>query len=308
MIAFSSIHITVGTLFCFITAAVLPSQEAPAPTGSKGAMIREAGDVRLGAPSLKEASGLAESRRHAGCLWLINDSGAAPVLHLAGPAGEPLGTAEVEGVGNTDWEDLAAFTMDGKPYLLVADVGDNAAKRETVSLHVLLEPEFDPTVPLEAKVKVGWTVRFRYPDGPRDCESVAVDQKQQKIILVSKRTKPPEVYELPLMPEASEILVAQKTGTTAVPMPEGSARHPYGEQPTAMDISSDGCKAAILTYFGVFVFARTETESWGAALARKPQMLEPHLLPQAEALAFSADGKFIHCTSEGSGAKLVKYK
>lgn len=288
----------VALLICGATLTVL-AEEAP--------MAKDAEVVKLQSPALREASGLTESRRHPGCFWLINDSGAGPVLHLAGLKGEDFGSVTVEAASNTDWEDLAGFNLDDRPYLLVADTGDNAAKREFATLYFVVEPEFSPDKKLEGTVKVEWSVRFRYPDGPRDCESVAVDAGQQKVILVSKRTHPPEVYELPLKPGGTEVVEARKIGTTDVSNPGSLPSHLFDGQPTAMDITSDGNEAAILTYTGIFLFPRKENESWAEALAHKPQVLTPHKLPQAEALAFTVDGKALYCTSEGVGARLVKY-
>lgn len=286
---------------------VLAGGNAPATAQDTG-LVRDGTVVRFQAADLVEASGISESRRHPGCFWLENDSGGGPVLYLAGSGGEDLGTVTLNGVENIDWEDLAGFSMKGKPYLLVADVGDNNAKREFVTLYFLPEPDFSTDQKLDLHVPVAWSIKFRYPDGPRDCESVAVDEQQQKIILVSKRTKPPEIYELPLRQEGSEILVAKKIGTTSVPTPRGFLPHPFGGQPTAMDISSDGTKAVILTYSAAFLFPRKPNESWAEALSHKPQVLPHHLLPQAEAIAFSVDGKCIYCTSEGAKARLVKFR
>ena len=287
-------------LFCCGQAFQLQAEE---PVMSKDSEV-----VKLQSSAIREASGLTESRRHRGCLWLVNDSGADAVLHLAGSKGEDLGRVTVAEAENKDWEDLAGFKLNDRPYLLVADTGDNAAKREFVTLYFLAEPEFSPDKKLEGSVKVEWSVRFRYPDGPRDCESVAVDARQQKVILVSKRTHPPEVYELPLKPGGTDVVEARKIGTTDVSNPGSLPSHLFDGQPTAMDITSDGNEAAILTYTGIFLFARKENESWAEALAHKPQVLAPHKLPQAEALAFTADGKTLYGTSEGVGAKLVKYQ
>lgn len=271
-------------------------------------MVKDAEVVKLQSPEIREASGLTESRRHPGCFWLVNDSGADAVLHLAGSKGEELGSVTVEGATNKDWEDLAGFNLDGRPYLLVADTGDNAAKREFVTLYFLVEPEFSPDKKLEGTVKVDWSVRFRYPDGPHDCESVAVDTGQQKVLLVSKRTHPPEIYELPLKPEGTDVVVARKIGTTNVGNPGSLPSNLFDGQPTAMDIKRDGSEAAILTYTGIFLFPHKENETWAEALSHKPKVLAAHHLPQAEALAFTVDGKGIYCTSEGVGAKLVKYQ
>jgi hypothetical protein len=49
---------------------------------------------------------------------------------------------------------------------------------------------------------VAWRVRFRFEDGPRDCEAMAVDPEQPRALLLSKRTEPPVLYELTLLPGA----------------------------------------------------------------------------------------------------------
>ena len=66
-----------------------------------------------------------------------------------------------------------------------------------------------------------------------------------------------------------------------------------------LDISLDGKKAAVVTYYGAFVFTRAKEESWADAFARKPKSLGPHGLPQAESIAFSKDGNSLLVVSEG---------
>ncbi len=75
---------------------------------------------RLQSVALKETSGLAISRRSSGNLWAINNSGNTPQLHLLRIDGAEVGYATVLGVQNRDWEDLASFTLEGEPYLLIA--------------------------------------------------------------------------------------------------------------------------------------------------------------------------------------------
>ena len=99
---------------------------------------------------------------------------------------------------NRDWEDLSSFRIGALAYLLVADTGDNDAKRKHVQLYVVPEPDLD----LDDKVKVepAWKVDFVYPGGPRDAEAVAVDTANQRVLVLTKRTLPPELYEVPLTP------------------------------------------------------------------------------------------------------------
>jgi hypothetical protein len=264
--------------------------------------------VRLQAPAATETSGLAAAVRGGDFLWLVNDSGGEPALFLIGTDGSDRGKVRVESATNLDWEDLSGFSWRGKPYLLIADVGDNEGRRASCTLYIVPEPAL-PTAgeTLNGTVKPEWTLTFRYPDRPRDCESVAVDAERGKVILISKRTTPLEVYELPLTPGKDGLLVARKIGQTSVKPPPGGLPHPFGAQPTGLDLSADGSMAAVLSYVGVFVFPRTPTESWATAFGRKPVMLPRHGLWQAEAIAFSRNGNTLFAVSEGAGTPIIRF-
>lgn len=267
-----------------------------------------AGRINLKAPSVTESSGLAAASAP-GMLWVINDSGGTPEIHLVGTDGSDHGRLQVKGTRNIDWEALASFRLDGKRYLLVADTGDNRSRRETSVLHIVEEPEMPKAgQPLDAAAMAAWRIEFRYPDGPRDCEAVAVDAEEEKIILITKRTDPPEVHQLPLRaPKKRGIQVTRKIGTTSV-KPTAATLIPFSDQPTGLDLSPDGSLAAVVTYHGVFLFPRNAGESWAAAFSRNPEPLKPHRLVQAEAIAISNDLSRIHVLSEGRQAPIVSYQ
>lgn len=277
---------------------------APAP-----AFERQDPEGHLQARELCEASGMAASPSDDRLLWLINDSGCAAELFLTKTDGGKRGKVAVEGVKNIDWEDLASFELEGKPYLLVADTGDNGSRRAECVLHILAEPRLPKeTELLQGAVKPIWTIRFRYEDGPRDCEAVAVDVKTDKILLLTKRTNPPMLYELPLKPEGKELRTARKIGQLSESLPMGFPPIPFGTQPTGMNIAANGSMAAVVTYAGVFVFPRTAGETWPMAFARDPLVLDSHRARQAEAIAFSRDGTVIRVASEGVKSPVMRYR
>jgi hypothetical protein len=270
---------------------------------------RQDPEGRLQSRELSEASGMAASPSDSRLLWLVNDSGCAAELFLTGTDGGSRGKVTVEGAKNLDWEDLASFQHEGNPYLIISDTGDNASKRSHCTLYIIAEPQL-PTddALLAGSVKPAWTISFRYEDGPRDCESLAVDAKAGKILLLSKRTHPPMLYELPLKPAGTKEQVARKIGQLAKDLPMGFPPMPYGTQPTGMDISADGTMATVVTYTGAFLFLRNEGDSWATALARDPQVLDSHQARQAEAIAFSRDGTVIRVASEGAKSPLMCYR
>ena len=163
-------------------------------------------------------------------------------------------------------------------------------------------------MPPGAAVGTAWRIRFRYPDGPRDCEAVAVDG--DRVLLISKRSVPPVLYELPLFPTAgadpAEVQRAKRLGTVpGIPPPNERdvARRRflgrYFAMPDGLDLSSDGRAAAIITYRDAYVFERDEGESWAAAFARTPKRLGLPEMDQAEAIVYDPPGRAIVTTSEG---------
>jgi hypothetical protein len=252
--------------------------------------------------ALGEVSGMAASRRHADVLWMENDGGNAPVLYAVSPRGSLLASDRVEGVANTDWEDLATFDLDGRHYLLVADIGDNGGLRRTLQLHAIEEPaSLKDTV-----LRPAWSVSFRWPDGPRDCEAAFVDAAAGKVLLISKKRHPPELFEVPLRTKADSTVVARRIGSLAG-VPRADARSLKDNprtarlvgQVTAADVSPDGSSLAVLTYQDVLFYPRGKDESWPQAVARKPRIEPlPTLLPQAEALAWSPSGAGLYASGE----------
>lgn len=250
---------------------------------------------------LGEVSGMAASRTHAGMLWMINDGGNAPELYAVSRRGRRLATYRIDGVANTDWEDLAAFELDGRNYLLVADTGDNGGLRKTLQLHAIEEPAGIA----DARLKPAWSIVFRWPDGARDCEAVAVDATGRQVLLVSKKRQPPELFALPLAPRMRGPETARRIARLAgVPLAgaEETRRNPararlHG-QVTAADVSPDGRSLAVMTYHNVLVYPRAPEQPWASAVARPPRV---HVLPwlhQPEALAWSAQGGSLYATGE----------
>lgn len=279
-------------------------------------------NVRLAAlitdPLLSEISGIAESRRRSGVLWVENDSGNPADIYAIDETGHRLATVHVDGTRNIDWEDLAAFELDGKPYLLVGDIGDNGGRQHDIELYVVAEPDLaraTPEQPLDLTVKPAWTIEARWPDGARDCESVAVDVQRREVLLMSKRRVPPELFRLRLdPPKRAEITRTAEQIGFAYSLPQsapdeqkaakGIAR--IRHQVTAIDLSPDGRRLAVLTYAGAYLYDRGAATDWAEALRRAPRVIVLPPIPQAEALSFSRDGRSLWISSEKLPAPLLQ--
>lgn len=275
---------------------------------------------QLEAPPKLETSGLAASRRSPGVLWTHDDSGGAAKLHAITTAGARVGAVNLRGVKNEDWEDIAAFELDGKAWLLVGDVGDNDAVRAHVLLHLVEEPAPDQLAPAaELRARPARTLQVRYEDGPRDCEAVAVDAAERAAYLLTKRDQPPRLYRVDLAAALSGAApkveaVARRVGTVAhIPQPTPAQLRTKSylgrrrAEVTAMDFAPDGSAALVLTYGDLLLFPRRAGEPWADALARPPVRLPPPGLAQAEAACFSADGRQLHVAGEGARA-LMRYE
>ena len=187
----------------FLAVVLAGCTEPAADAVSEGPRSRLIVAGQLESDELVEASGLARSQRSPDLLWSMNDGGSKPRLHAIDGSGFHRGRIRLDDVDNRDWEDLSSFTVDGTPYLLVADTGDNDAERDAVSLHVVLEPDLAD----DDKVRVdpAWSIDFRYPDGPRDVEAAAVDPGRGQVLLLSKREWPPVLRADPAGPRTCRV-------------------------------------------------------------------------------------------------------
>ncbi len=249
--------------------------------------------ARIADPRIDESSGLAASVRYRDAFWTHNDSGDSARVFLIDRGGRTLCVVHLEGVKALDWEDIASYRAGGEGWILVADVGDNSRRRETGVLHLLREPEI--RVPGEGEeapileVEPDLAIRFRYEDGPRDCEAVAVDATESAIYLLSKELVTCRVYSLPIPPPGSAgPHVARFVAEVRLPFPN------------AMDISPDGRRAAVLTYGDAYLFTRAEGEPWARAFSRAPRAVKAPIRPQGEAICYGPDGRTLYLTSENA--------
>lgn len=256
-------------------------------------------------PALLEASGMVCSRSEADLLWVVNDAGNPMVLFAVKTDGGDHGRVIVEGALNTDWEDLAIFEREGKSYILIADVGDNHADRETGHTFVVKEPVRQTTGTFPASIAVEWHFRFCYESGPRNCESVVVDNRTGEILLLTKRITSPHIYTLPLKPSVRALVMARHVGE--VPgMPMLTARDVvtklcdgvWPSQPTALDSWRDNRLAVVLMYKDTYLFPRAADETWATALAREPWRIRLPKREKQETACFSPDGRMLYVSTE----------
>ena len=296
-----STDVVVGCLVLFIIAAC---EAAAPPDGIVPEVVGRLEDARI-----REASGLARSQRQPGILWIINDNGAKEIVHAIDHTGARLGEFDLKKSHNKDWEDLASFRLDDKPYLMVADVGDNDAKHDHRTLYFVEEPSPQK----KGKEKVSWQVRYAYPDGPRDSEAAAIDIENNRVLILSKRDRPPRLYEVPLQADKDEVLTATWLGTIDSldrPTRQEVAFAPKTKdwfwQPVGMDISEDNLAAVILTYRAVYYYQRSPGQDWLEALNSKPARISIGNFKNAESIAFGDDKRSVFVTGENKHSRLLR--
>lgn len=262
--------------------------------------------------ALGEASGVAMSRRNPDVIWLINDNGNDAILFAATRDGMHLAALPVEGATNVDWEDLASFELEGDAWLIIGDIGDNDSRHPDRVLYLLREPDLNADSP---RAKVAWSIRYRYPGGPRDAEALAVDAANGEVLVLSKRSLPPELYVLPLRPAPDiETVTARLVATldtlpppTTADLENARTTDPdtfvWHWQPTAMDISPAGKTIAILTYADTYAYSRTGQEKWQDVVSRMPHSVGRPVIPEAEAMCF-IDEQQLLITAEGAHAAI----
>ena len=269
--------------------------------------------------SIREASGLARSNIDPHRLWTMNDGGAGPELYAIGVDGSDQGVFKIAGTRNRDWEDLASFVLDCRPMLLIADIGDNLARRQSLTLYVLNEPQLTPADESTVHaLEIAWQVNFVFPGGAIDAESVSVDVSREMVLILSKREIPAVLYQVPLRPGKGDpvtTITATNVGAlSSLPQPSkldrdrALARQDWHWQPTAMDISATGNAAVILTYRGIYLYPRVNKQSWYEALQNEPRKIELRGVKEAEAIAFSADGDAVFVTTEKRHPPLLRFE
>ncbi len=274
--------------------------------------------VRVGELSdrrIDEASGIAASRIYDDILWIVNDGGKGPDLFATDSTGNAVAHFLLENAVNKDWEDMASFVWEDRPYLLIADVGDNNARKATRDLYIVEEPDVRNSKSSGPAERIDCRrIRFVYEDGPRDCEAVAVDTRNMRVLLLTKREKIPAVYSLPLDVSGSDrTLTAERVGEipnipppTAGDLLENPVYGAYSSHVTAIDIDSSDRFAVVLTYKRAYWFPKTDGETWERALSKHPLHIDFPKLAQAEAICFSRDGSRLFLTSEKRPSPLYR--
>jgi hypothetical protein len=255
-------------------------------------------------PRITESSGLAPSPTRAGVLWTHDDSGNPPVLFALGPSGRVTGTVRIPGVPDVDWEAMAAFQdARGRSWLAVADIGDNEARRSFVEVDVVPEPVRSGDVVEQPRLRL----RLRYPDGPRDAETLLVDGTRRRMFVVSKGLLSGTVYAVPASAWDGTMPVEGTAPATATL--RSATLVAVGTVPLLL--VTDGAVAAdgtvlLRTYGDLAAFDPFPLEAGTGLLQPRATTALPSQ-EQGEGLALSPGGRSVLLSSEGAGQPVLRF-
>jgi hypothetical protein len=269
----------------------------------------------LSSDKLKEASGMQASYSHEGDFFVHNDEGKARIYGIDSK-GANRGHFSIVPAKNKDWEDITSVPVDDGRWIVAGDIGDNKAKRKYIKLYFTEEPKREEKDHYSGKQELKHWLELTYPDGPRDCESMAYDPVGKQILLLSKRDKPARLYavdlETALTEESAELKFLGTISMLRPPTPANRAqfggRTDFISQPTGFDISPDGTEASVITYRSLYRFKRNQDEDWVTAMQRKPVEVVGPPAVQNEAIAYSTDSQFIYVTTEKQPAPVHRFQ
>jgi len=189
-------------------------------------------------PRIKESSGVVASRRYADVFWTHNDGGGPKkqVLYAIDREGNTRAFFSVIDVTLHDWEDIA---IDNAGHLFIGDIGNNNAKRKTLAVYEIDEPNPQAGTGSIAP-KRAWKLKF--PGAPFDCESLFVWKDQGYVVSKVFDKARAQIFRFPLK-ETNELLTLELVATTKIKSPV-----------TGADISTDGTLLGLVAKNGAYVF------------------------------------------------------
>ena len=240
--------------------------------------------------NLAEVSGMIASIKNPGNFWVINDSGNEAKLYLIDKSGETIHWYWIDGTTNRDWEDIAlGYDQEsGKSWILIADIGDNYAVRKGINILEFEEP--DIAISRDTIIAYESNYTFQYEDGPRDAETLLVDNNSSALYVISKREQNVRVYQSPTE------LVENDTMTLSF-----RTTLPFNNI-TSGDITPDRKEILLKNYNEIFYWKTEQEEDLISILKNEFELIRYTPEPQGESICWDREGNGFYTLSEKSWA------
>ena len=266
---------------------------------------------------IREASGLAASRKHKGVLYTHNDSGDRNRIFAINEWGQYLATYDISGAEARDWEDIS-FGPGPDPardYLYIGDIGDNRAYYPTKVVYRVAEPN---DVPLEPSSNNYHTLtgvekfEFRFPGhaGNANSETLLVDPSTSDLFIVRKTNDHPiQVFVARAPLREGVVIDLEEYYSTCVDYSR-ECRDEHHSSPSkgelvGGDISPSGLGLLIKSYRAVYYWRRKST--YDSFFDSDPRILPYVAERQGEAICWDAEEKGYFTLSEGGSPMLYYY-
>lgn len=240
--------------------------------------------------SYSELSGIAESRKNAGILYVHEDKTGKNIIYLINKKGDDLGKVILDGCTPRDWEDMVVGPGpdSSKSYVYVADIGDNNARYTSIIIYRFPEPDLSAvSASAEIHVKDFDKIQVSYSKGPANAETLLIDPLTRDLFIATKENSKTYIYSIPY-PQSTISIIKVK------PLAQLNL-----DFLTSGDISANGKEILLRNKSQIWYWKRNDMESVVSALLRKPQdapyAANEH---QGEAICFAADGSGYYTNSE----------
>lgn len=236
---------------------------------------------------LPEASGIAASRRLPGIFWAHNDGG--PILFALDAQGSLKSRVRLTGVAVQDWEDIAVGPCPGGSCIYAADIGDNGAKRNRITVYRVAEPAASDRSTATPEV-----FHATYPDGPQDAETLLVTADARVFIVSKGETGPVALYRFPGPLRSGTTVQLERVGEAL------SAGKASGDNRiTGGAASQDGRWVVLRTHDHLIVYRAADFVD-GMREETMRVDLRDLKEPQGEGVALGADN-MVYLVGEGGG-------
>lgn len=250
---------------------------------------------------INQASGLAMSWDNPGILWTHNDKTLGNVLFALDEAGNTRGQFIID-KSVWDCEDIAVGPGPdlNLSYIYLADIGDNDRRRNVCSIIRFPEPHLNPNTDIATDTLHHFdTIRFSFPDGSRDAETLLLDPSTRDLFVISKRDANARIYRIPYPQNTVEINTAELVSSIRMTMVVSG------------DISMDGHNILLKTYGSVYYWSRFTGEKLQDVFKREGTRLLYYPEPQGEAICWEQYQTGYYTLSEellGIECQLVRYE
>lgn len=234
----------------------------------------------MGLPdAVRETSGLAQGQRDPSRFWTHNDAGNDAEIYALDAEGRLVQRVRIAGAEATDWEDIEGGRCESGACLFIGDIGDNDAERERITVYQLPEPVagVEMAEPVSA-------LHARYPDGPRDAESLFRLASGELFLVTKGRRGPVELYRLPASVSGAGEPVVLARVRVLFPEPDDEL-----DRVTAASASPDGRWVGVRSYRNLFLYRADELTGTGPVEATVVD-LTPLGHGQGESIVITDDG------------------